>query len=121
MGRQISMMTFKFFAFASIVLFAAGARLGRAQPASAPSSKPADDTVLVRFGNGEATITQGEFNSYFYNGRPVPFETHKDTLIRELIDRKLLMLYMADHPDLLPESKVDEAIETFRKQKNMLS
>lgn len=104
------------------VLAALGGAFGAmAQPASQPATRPDPNAVLIRFGNSDAVITQGEFNSYFFNGPPVSFEHRKDDLMRDLVERKLLSLYLKDHPEVLPESVIDERIAAFRREHKLES
>ncbi len=104
---------------------AAGQAKPETRPASGPevstrpaASRPAESIVLVRLGD-KATITQADFASYFYGGPPASFEARKDQFMRELVERKWLLIYLDEHPELVPESKLRDQIEYLKKREKL--
>lgn len=86
-------------------------------PAGAPATRPASP-VLVRLGD-RAVVTQADFDGYFYGGPPVRFETQKDRLIRELVEKHWLTLYLADHPELVTDEDIDKQIKALRTKERL--
>ena len=43
------------------------------------------------------------------------YELFKDLKIRELVEKKLFALYVADHPELVSEEDVDKAVQKAMK------
>lgn len=93
----------------------ATSRPAATQPAA---TQPAENIVLVRLGD-KATITQAEFERYFFGGPPASFKASKEQFMRELVERKWLLLYLEEHPERVPESAI-QAQENYIKQRYKL-
>ncbi|MHC4796797.1 MAG: peptidylprolyl isomerase [Planctomycetota bacterium] len=89
-----------------------------ATSAPATSSAPAlvawSKIVLVRLGDKEE-ITQADF-ALMVSAVPLEkYERLKDPKFRELISKRQMKLYGEEHPDLVSETEVDEAVKKFMK------
>lgn len=82
------------------------------------ATRPADSRVLVRLGDREA-ITQADFEASCRGSRPVPFEVARDGLLRELVELRYFLLYLADHPDLAPEKDIDREINKIKQREHL--
>ncbi|UCD28879.1 MAG: peptidylprolyl isomerase [Planctomycetota bacterium] len=87
------------------------------RPATGPAaaSQPDYRRVLVRLGDKMA-VTQGEFE-YIMSGIPVgKYESYKNSRINDLLGKKMFILYVADHPELVDEGQVEKEIEKSIKK-----
>jgi len=99
---------------------ASGAAPTTSPAGAVAASQPASERVLVRVGNRDSgIITQEEFDAYFYGGQPDDFARAKDKFMRELVERKWMLLYAEDHPELNVEATVHEQIQALMKRQNL--
>lgn len=120
MVRGIGMASFALTAMISLGLNTALPAADAPAPAATQpaASRPGDDIVLARLGD-KTVITQSMFESYFRNGPPVSFDDKKDDLMRQLVEREWLRLYLGDYRDLVSEKDIDDQIERIKKRENL--
>lgn len=105
----------------------AGSAAPTSAPATAPASqaaasRPASEIILVKVGDKPSgVITQEEFNAYFFDGPQADFERSKVDFMRSLVERKWMLLYIEDHPELNVPATVREDEELVKKRENLKS
>ncbi|HOB75458.1 MAG TPA: peptidylprolyl isomerase [Phycisphaerae bacterium] len=88
------------------------------RPAGTAATQPAHDAVLVLIGDKTA-ITQAEFERYFYGGAPADFHANKEQFMRELVERRWLLIYLDENPELVPESVIQAQKEHIKKREKL--
>ncbi len=78
-----------------------------------PTTRPAADTPIIRIGDA-AVITQGDFDVELQTAEnPGPMAV---ALARRLlVGRKMIEIYLNEHPDFIKDSEVDEAVKEYMK------
>lgn len=83
----------------------------------AAASRPASEIVLVRV--GESAITQEDFNREV-SGMPLErVAKAKVGVLRSLIGQRLLSLYLDEHPELVDQAKLDDAVATLLEKEGV--
>lgn len=86
--------------------------------ADKPATRPASEVILVRIGD-KAVITQADFEQIMRRISPERFDAYKDGAVRRLVGAKLFELYLADHPELVTEEMIDDAIAEAMEKGNL--
>jgi peptidyl-prolyl cis-trans isomerase SurA len=96
-------------------------------PAAAEGEALSADAVLVRIGE-HAAVTQGDFEWTLKQINPAHRESFVANVMGTLVQRALVLEYLAEHPDLVTEQELEEellremkkakqpTLEAFRKQ-----
>jgi hypothetical protein len=84
------------------------------RPATMPAVEIDPDMVIVRLGD-RGTITQAEVEEQLRLVKPRNPYKFLPSLVLSMADEKLFGFYVEDHPDLVSEEEVDEAVEAVRK------
>lgn len=81
----------------------------------AVATRPAPDDPIIRLGDA-AVITQREFELEM-RGRAMndPY-TALSQISRSLVNRKLIELYVKEHPDFITTEEIDEAVNDYMKK-----
>jgi len=71
---------------------------------------PLSEIILVRLGDKDI-ISQVDFSIVIRNMSQEKYDLYRDYLMRELVEKKLFALYVDDHPELVSEEEVDQAVK----------
>jgi len=95
----------------------ASAAVGEEEATSGPActSRPASEIVLVRIGD-EAVLTQAEFDREIRHIRPEWRPNLMGHVVARLVEQKLLLLYVAEHPELVSEDALQAAYKQTMKE-----
>ncbi len=85
-------------------------------PGGAAATQPASEIVLVRIGD-KAVVTQAEFDREL---RAIPPERLHLAMVRNIVarmaEKKLFLLYIENHPDLVTDEDLEAEFERTMKQ-----
>jgi len=76
------------------------------EPLAPAASQPADKIVLVRFGDADR-ITQAGFERAAAGSDPKKY----DRILGDMIVDRIYLLYLRDHPDLVPRAVIEAEID----------
>jgi parvulin-like peptidyl-prolyl isomerase len=85
-----------------------------AEPRSA-ASQPSSERVLMKLGD-KATVTQADVEVFLRNSAPANRPALFSSALRNAINDKMMLLYLADHPDVVTQADLDKEIEASVKK-----
>lgn len=87
---------------------------------SVPTATSPADAVLVRIG-AKVVVTQEEFNRALKTATLDEYLRNGDLIVQSLIEDRLLLLYLEDHPELVKDDEVEEMVQQEVKRLNLKS
>jgi len=80
-----------------------------------PASRPASEILLVRLGDTTA-ITQADYDYHMRNADVDDYARLTDGAMSYLVAQRLFELYLEQHPDLVPQERIEAMLERSKKR-----